>query len=154
MSNIEQRLAELGLTLPEPPTPGGDYVPFHQVGNLLYCSGVIASFNGEMTHQGQVGAEQTIETGFKAAETCALNVLAVIKMAAGTLDAVKRIVYMGGYVNAVSGFDKSPQVINGASAVFANVFGEAGRHARAAVAVAGLPVNSTVEIQVIAELHE
>jgi len=154
MDNIEAKLQSLGLELPNPPSPGGDYVPFKKVGNLLYCSGVISTFNGEMTHQGQVGADQTVETGMKAAEVCALNVLAVIKLAAGSLDAVKQIVFVGGYVNAVAGFDKSPQVINGASGLFAKVLGEVGRHSRAAVAVAGLPVNATVEIQATVELHE
>ncbi len=152
MDIYESKLKELGLELPEPPAPGGDYLPYKQVGNMLYLAGVISTFNGKMTHQGQVGAEQTIESGYKAAEICALNVLSVIKLAAGSLERVKQIVYMGGYVNAVSGFDSPPKVINGASAIFAKVFGEKGKHARAAIAVAGLPVNATVEIQVTVEL--
>lgn len=151
MENFDQKVEELGLKLPVPPTPGGDYVPARQSGNLLYCSGVLSVFDGDLM-EGQVGKDQTIETGFKGAEVCALNVLSVIKATTGSLNSVKQIVYVGGYVNGISGFAESPQVINGASAVFGNVFGEAGKHARAAVAVAGLPKNATVEIQVVVEL--
>jgi enamine deaminase RidA (YjgF/YER057c/UK114 family) len=107
-----------------------------------------------MTHIGQVGRDQTVQTGAESARVCALNTLANIKAAVGTLDAVKRIVFVSGFVNAVAGFADSPAVINGASDLFVQVFGEAGRHARAAVAVAGLPRNATTEIQVVVELRE
>ncbi|HKB91234.1 MAG TPA: RidA family protein [Opitutaceae bacterium] len=150
--SIEAKLAELGLKLPDPPVAGGNYLPFVRTGNLLYLAGTISSFNGQMTHLGQVGKEQTVQTGYESAKTCALNSLANIKAGAGSLDAVKRFVYVGGYVNAVSGFADSPAVINGASDLFVALYGEAGKHARAAVAVAGLPKNSTVEVQVIVEL--
>lgn len=106
-----------------------------------------------MTHVGQVGADQTVESGYESARVCALNALANIKAAVGSLRKIRRIVFVGGYVNAVSGFADSPAVINGASDLFVGALGEAGRHARAAVAVAGLPKNSTVEIQVIAEIE-
>lgn len=149
MSDIESKLEELGLTLPNPPSPGGNYVPHKQVGNLVYLAGVICIQNGELTHAGQVGAEQTIETGYEAAKVCALNALAAIKGAVGSFDKLREIVYMSGYVNAVSGFDSSPLVINGASDLFIKLFGEKGMHARAAVAVAGLPKNATVEIQLV-----
>lgn len=150
--NPEQRLAQLGLTLPAAPAPAGSYVPTVRTGNLLYCAGTICLVNGQMTHVGQVGKEQTVETGRKAAEVCALNTLANIKAAAGSLDQVTRIVFVSGYVNAVDGFADSPAVINGASELFLNVFGEAGKHARAAVAVNGLPRGSTAEVQVVVEL--
>ena len=150
--SIEARLAELGLTLPNPPAVAGSYVPYVRTGSLLYLAGTIASFNGQMTHTGQVGQEQTVATGCEAARICALNTLANIKAATGSLDAVKQFVLVTGFVNAVSGFADSPAVINGASELFGQVFGEAGKHARAAVAAASLPKGTTVEIQVIVEL--
>jgi enamine deaminase RidA (YjgF/YER057c/UK114 family) len=152
--SIDARLADSGLKLPTPPTAAGNYVPTVRSGRMLYCAGTIALLNGEMTHTGQVGREQTVKAGYDAARVCALNTLANIKAAVGSLDAVERIVFVSGFVNAVSGFADSPAVINGASDLFVEVFGEAGRHARAAVAVAGLPRNSTTEILVVAELKE
>jgi enamine deaminase RidA (YjgF/YER057c/UK114 family) len=105
-----------------------------------------------VTHLGQVGKEQTVQTANKSAEICALNTLANIKAAVGSLDQVARIVFVSGFVNAVDGFSESPAVINGASDLFVKIFGEAGKHARAAVAVNGLPRGSTTEIQVVVEL--
>jgi enamine deaminase RidA (YjgF/YER057c/UK114 family) len=150
--SIEARLAELGIKLPSPPAVAGSYVPCVRTGNLLYLAGTISSFNGEMTHTGQVGREQTVQTAYESAKICALNTLANLKAATGSLDSVQQFVLVTGFVNAVSGFADSPAVINGASELFGKVFGEAGRHARAAVAVNGLPKGSTVEIQVIVEL--
>ncbi len=150
--NPEARLAELGLTLPNPPPAAGSYVPTVRTGNLLYCAGTVCVWNGQLTHTGQVGKEQTIETGIKAAEICALNTLANIKAATGSLDQVARVVFVCGFVNAVNGFTDSPAVINGASELFLKVFGDAGKHARAAVAVCGLPRGSTAEVQVVVEL--
>ena len=148
----EAKLAALGLTLPAAPVVAGNYVATVRTGNLLFCAGTIAAFNGQQTHIGQVGKEQTVETGKKAAEICALNTLANIKAAVGSLDQVVRIVMVNGFVNAVDGFADSPAVINGASDLFVKVFGEAGKHARAAVAVNGLPRGSTAEVQVVVEL--
>jgi enamine deaminase RidA (YjgF/YER057c/UK114 family) len=148
MDSIETRLVELGLVLPSAPAPGASYLPFRIHGDTLILSGVISARDGVTTHAGQVGREQTVESGFLAAQVCALNVLAAIKAALGSLDRVREFQYVGGYVNAVAGFDQSPQVINGASDLFVAVYGDRGRHARAAVAVAGLPRNATVEIQV------
>ena len=136
------------MALPPPPSPGGNYVPYRINGNTLVLAGVIAIRDGVVTHAGQVGREQTVEGGYAAAQVCALNTLAAIKGALGRLDRVKEFVYLGGYVNAVAGFGESPQVINGASDLFVKLYGEAGKHARAAIAVAGLPRNATVEIQV------
>lgn len=148
MSSITAKLSALGLTLPAAPTPGGSYVPHRIHGNTLILAGVISSFNGQMTHTGQVGREQTVETAHEAAKICALNVLAAIQGALGSLDRVESFLYVGGYVNAVAAFPDAPAVINGASDLFVELYGEAGRHARAAIAVAGLPKNATVEIQV------
>ena len=150
--NPEAKLAELGLTLPTPPAAAGSYVPTVRTGNLLYCAGTICLLDGKMTHTGQVGKEQTVETGRKAAEICALNTLANIKAAVGSLDQVARIVMLNGFVNAVDGFADSPAVINGASDLLVKIFGDAGKHARAAVATNGLPRGTTVEVQMIVEL--
>ena len=150
--NVEAKLAELGLTLPAPPAAAGSYVPVVRTGNLLYCAGTICALNGQMTHTGQAGREQTVQTAAESARVCALNTLANIKADVGSLDAVRRIVFVSGFVNAVSGFADSPAVINGASDLFVKVFGEAGKHARAAVAVNGLPRGSTTEVQVVVEL--
>ena len=150
----ELKLAELGLSLPTPPAAAGSYVPTVRTGNLLYCAGTICSLAGQMTHTGQVGRERTVPEGAKAAEVCALNTLANIKAAVGSLSKVSRIVFVSGFVNAVDGFTDSPAVINGASDLLVKVFGDAGKHARAAVAVNGLPRGSTAEIQVVVELAD
>lgn len=150
--NPEAKLAELGLALPTPPPAAGSYVPTVRTGNLLYCAGTVCVFNGQMTHTGKVGKEHTVESGYKSAEVCALNTLANIKAAAGSLERVARIVFVSGFVNAIDGFTDSPAVINGASDLFVKVFGDAGKHARAAVAVNGLPRGSTTEVQVVVEL--
>lgn len=149
---IEAKLTELGLQLPQPPAAAGSYVPYIRTGNLLYLAGTVSIYNGKMTHIGQVGQEQTVQTAYESAKICALNTLANIKAATGSLDRVKQFVLVTGFVNAVSGFTESPAVINGASELFGQLYGEAGKHARAAVAAAGLPRGSTVEIQVIVEL--
>jgi enamine deaminase RidA (YjgF/YER057c/UK114 family) len=150
--SIEAKLAELGLTLPNPPAVAGSYVPYVRTGNLLYLAGTISALNGQMTHTGQVGREQTVQTAYKSAEVCALNTLAYIMAAVGSLEQVSRIVFVSGFVNAVDGFTESPAVINGASDLFVKIFGDAGKHARAAVAVNGLPRGSTTEVQVVVEL--
>jgi enamine deaminase RidA (YjgF/YER057c/UK114 family) len=150
--NPEAKLVELGLSLPPPPVVAGSYVPTVRTGNLLYCAGTICFLNGQMTHTGQVGKEQTVQTAYKSAEVCALNTLANIKAALGSLDQVARVVFVTGFVNAVDGFAESPSVINGASDLLVKVFGDAGKHARAAVAVNGLPRGSTTEVQVIVEV--
>jgi enamine deaminase RidA (YjgF/YER057c/UK114 family) len=148
MDAIEAKLAALGLTLPAAPSPGGNYVPHRINGDTLILAGVISARDGAVTHAGQVGKDQTVEAGYEAARVCALNTLAAIKGALGSLERVQEFLYLGGYVNAVAGFDQSPQVINGASDLFVKLYGDAGKHARAAVAVAGLPRNATAEIQV------
>jgi enamine deaminase RidA (YjgF/YER057c/UK114 family) len=154
MTNPESRLAELGLSLPSAPAPVGSYVPTVRTGNLLYCSGTIPFIDGKLTHAGAVGREQTVAAAAKAAEGCALTTLANVKAALGSLERVVRVVFVSGFVNAVDGFTESPAVINGASDLFLKVFGEAGRHARAAVAVNGLPRGATVEIQIVLEVRD
>jgi enamine deaminase RidA (YjgF/YER057c/UK114 family) len=142
----ETLLIQAGYILPTLPTAGGNYLSAKRVGKMLYLAGVISTDDqGVMT--GTVGAERTIEEGYAAARACALTQLAVIKHQTGSLDAVDSIVSVNGYVNAVPGFPDSPKVINGASDLLIVVFGEAGRHVRAAVGVNALPRNATVEVQ-------
>ncbi len=154
MSAIENKLNEMGIALPKPPAPAGNYLPYRRHGNLLVVAGTICMINGQMTHTGKVGESQTVQTGYEAAKVCALNALAIIKDALGSLDNVEQFVSVSGFVNAVAGFSESPAVINGASDLFGNVFGEAGKHARVAMAVAGLPRDSTVEVQVMVAVKE
>jgi enamine deaminase RidA (YjgF/YER057c/UK114 family) len=152
--NPEKKLLELGLKLPSAPAAAGNYLPTVRTGNLLYCAGTLPVIDGQITHTGQAGREHTVQTAYEAARVCALVTLANIKLALGTLDRVGRVVFVNGFVNGVSGFADSPAVINGASDLFVAIFGEAGKHARAAVAVAGLPKNATVEIQVVVEVKD
>jgi enamine deaminase RidA (YjgF/YER057c/UK114 family) len=144
------RLTKLGYTLPAPPKAGGNYVPAKTVGRMVYLAGVISLENGAVI-SGTVGAGRTVEEGYAAARACALTQLAVLKQHLGSLDAVKQIVSVNGYVNALPGFEDSPQVINGASDLFIEIFGDAGRHVRAAVGVAALPKNALVELQMTVE---
>ncbi len=150
----EQKLAQLGLELPAVAAAAGNYLPVVRSGNLLFCAGTLAMRDGQMTHEGQVGREQTVQTGYESARVAALNSLANIKAHVGELSKVKRVVMVNGFVNAVSGFADSPAVINGASDLLVAVLGDAGRHARAAVAVAGLPRNSTSEVQLVVEVAD
>jgi len=154
--NAETKLAELGIKLPAAPPAAGNYVPTVRTGNLVYCAGTLPVAGGQLTHTGQVGAGQTVQTAYEAAKICALATLANLKAALGggsdALDKITRVVFVTGYVNAIAGFADSPAVINGASDLLVAVFGEAGKHARAALAAAGLPRNATVEIQVVVEV--
>jgi len=146
--SAEKRLAALGLVLPAPGVPGGNYVPARQAGGLLFLAGVISSDEGGVL-TGVVGADRSIDEGREAARRCALTQLAAIRQALGSLDRLEQVVSVNGYVNAVAGFPDSPKVINGASDLLVEVFGEAGRHARAAIGVSGLPRNAMVEVQMI-----
>jgi enamine deaminase RidA (YjgF/YER057c/UK114 family) len=148
----EARIKELGIFIPPAPAAAGNYLPALQVGKILHLSGVLCVQNGKMTHTGPAGKAHDVVSAAKGARVCALNALANIRAAAGSLDQVKRLISVTGFVNGVPGFPDSPAVINGASDLFVQVFGDAGRHTRVAVSVSGLPKDSTVEIQVVAEL--
>lgn len=142
----DERLSELGLELPPPPAPGGTYVSAKRVGELLFLAGVISSGPaGVIT--GVVGGGATVADGYAAARACAFTQLAVIRRELGSLDAVAEVVSVNGYVNCAAGFTESPAVINGASDLLVQLFGEAGRHVRAAVGVNALPRAAMVEIQ-------
>lgn len=153
MSQIEQRLQALGYSLPDPPAAAGNYLPFRQSGNQLFLAGVLPLQDGALSHAGAVGADQDEQSGYAAARICALNALANIKAAAGSLDRISKVLLVNGFVNAVPGFSNSPKVINGASDFLVQVLGESGKHARAAVSVSGLPMNATVELQITVELN-
>ncbi len=153
-SAIEKKLPELGITLPAPGTPGGNYVPFVIVGDLAFMSGQVARSEGKMAYAGKVGGALTIEQGQAAARLCALNLLAQLKVACGgNLDRVTRCVRLTGYVNCGPDFNQQPKVINGASDLMVAVFGDRGQHARTAVGVASLPGDSAVEVEGIFQLR-
>lgn len=149
----EERIGALGLTLPQPPGPGGNYVSAKRLGAVLYLSGVISTGpHGVIT--GTAGVDRGIEEGYAAAQACALIQLAVIRRELGSLDRVAEVLTLNGYVNAASGFGDSPAVINGASDLLVNVFGEAGRPVRAALGVSALPRHALVEIQMTVRVKE
>jgi enamine deaminase RidA (YjgF/YER057c/UK114 family) len=145
---IEAKLAELGLTLPEPAAPVASYVPAVEAGGMLYISGQLPFADGQVL-TGKVGDTRTPEDGHKAAQACALMVLAQIKKALGSLDRVERIVKLGVFVASTPDFTAQPKVANGASDLMEAVFGDAGKHARAAVSVPVLPLDATVEIDAV-----
>jgi enamine deaminase RidA (YjgF/YER057c/UK114 family) len=149
-SNIEKRLSEIGVTLPPPGSPAGNYVPYVVVGDLVFMAGQVAREAGKMKYVGKVGSEVSIEDGRAAARLCAVNLLAQLKAACGgDLDRVERCVRLGGFVNSPPDFTEHPKVINGASDLIVEVFGERGQHARTAVGVAALPLDSAVEVEAI-----
>jgi enamine deaminase RidA (YjgF/YER057c/UK114 family) len=149
-SNIEKRLGEIGVTLPPPGAPGGNYVPFVVVGDLVFMAGQVAREAGKMKYTGKVGRDITVENGAAAARLCAVNLLSQLKAACGgDLDRVDRCVRLGGFVNSPPDFLEHPKVINGASDLMVEVFGERGQHARTAVGVAALPMDSAVEVEAV-----
>jgi len=150
---IESRLAELKLNLPEPPAPVASYVPYVVSGNHVFISGQVTMAADGLKYVGTVGKELSLDDGKGAARLCAINVLVQLRMAAGgNLDRVKRCVRLGVFVNAVPGFAQHPEVANGASDLIVDVFGEAGRHSRAAVGAGSLPRNVAVEVEAVFEL--
>ncbi len=150
---IEAKLTSLKIELPNAAAPMANYVPAVRAGNLLFVSGQICQWNGERRFTGKLGAEISLEDGKAAARLCGLNLLAQAKRALdGDLDRIVRVVRLGGFVNAVPGFTDQPQVVNGASDLMVEVFGDAGRHARAAVGVGSLPGGAAVEVDAIFEV--
>ena len=147
---VEQKLTEQGITLPEPRAAMANYVGFVRTGNLLFVSGqVCANAEGKLIATGKLGAGVTVEQGYAAAQGCAVNLLAQIKAALGDLDKVVRVVRLGGFVNSAPDYLDGPKVLNGASDLMSEVFGQAGRHARSAVGVAVLPLGVAVEVDAI-----
>ena len=152
--SAEARIKEIGLALPPPPKPGGNYVPGVRVGNLLFLSGHgPGRVDGVPSARGKVGRDLSIEDGYKVAREVGINLLGTAKAIVGSLDKVKRVVKVLGMVNSAEGFGDQPKVINGFSDLMVEVFGENGRHARSAVGMAELPSGIPVEIEMILEVE-
>jgi enamine deaminase RidA (YjgF/YER057c/UK114 family) len=150
---IDARLHELGIKLPKASSPAANYVPYVVSGNLLFVAGQITLWNGEIQYKGKLGRDLEVEDGYKAARICALNLLAQARAACGgDLDQIRRCVKVCGFVNAVPDFTGHPEVINGASDLLVEVFGDAGRHARIAVGAGSLPRNVAVEVDGLFEI--
>jgi enamine deaminase RidA (YjgF/YER057c/UK114 family) len=149
---VDARLEALKIDLPVAAKPVANFVPCVRVGDLLFVSGQVTSWNGEIRHRGKVGREVSVEEARTAARLCALNVLAQAKSFLGTLDRIRRVVQIQGFVNAVPEFTDHPAVINGASDLFVELFGDAGRHARFAVGAGSLPFNVAVEVAAVLEV--
>ena len=147
--NIDARLAELGLTLPQPAAPVAAYVPAVQIGGMLHVSGQISFAEDGSLIKGRLGDDMDVAAGMAAAKRCGVMLLAQLKAALGSLDRVERVVKLGVFVNSNPGFIDQPKVANGASELMVDVFGEAGRHARSAVGVAALPLGVAVEVDAI-----
>ena len=150
---IEEQLKKLEVTLPIPPTPAGSYVPAIKTGNLLFISGQIPMEDGKVIFTGKV-TNDNMETAKKSAKMCAINLLAQMKRELGSLDKVTKIVRISGFVNSDPDFYQHPKIINAASDLFFEIFGDKGKHSRIAVGVACLPLNSMTEIDAIIEFSE
>tara|TARA_B100000925_G_scaffold226836_2_gene175305 strand:- start:3269 stop:3736 length:468 start_codon:yes stop_codon:yes gene_type:complete len=154
MSKIASRIKELGIELPNAASPAANYIPFVLSGNQVVISGQIPFWNGELVGLGKLGSNLTVEEGGKIARICGLNLLAQLQVASGgDLDRVSRVVKLGGFVNCIDTFTDQPEVINGASDLMVEVFGDKGRHARFAVGVGSLPRGVAVEVDGVFELH-
>lgn len=152
-SKIEARLKDLNLVLPSPPAPVASYVPYVVTGSLVFISGQVTLTESGLKYVGIVGQDLTLDDGKAAARICAINVIAQLKAACGgDLDRVKRCVKLGVFVNAIAGFGQQPEIANGASDLIVDVFGDAGRHARAAVGAGSLPRNVAVEVEAVFEI--
>jgi enamine deaminase RidA (YjgF/YER057c/UK114 family) len=150
---IEEKIESLGIKLPSPPTPAGSYVAVVKTGNLLFISGQIPMVDGKLLYTGKV-TDENLETAQKSAKTCAINILAQLKRELGDFEKVSKIVRLSGFVNSDPEFSQHPKVINAASDLLHEIFGEKGIHSRIAVGVANLPLNSMTEIDAIVEVAE
>lgn len=150
--SFEKRIQELGLVIPPTPRPVANYVPAVQTGKLIFASGQTPIVNGKLTIQGKLGREVSVEEGQQAARVALLNCLSAVRSVTGSLDVITRIVKLNGSVASAEGFGAQPQVINGASLLLEEIFGEAGKHARAALGLAELPGGAPVEIELIVEV--
>ena len=149
---IEERLKELGIVIPTAPKPAGSYIPVTVSGKLAFISGQIPIKDGKVVYHGKIGDTQTIEEAQKASKLCIINGLAQIRAYCNTLDNVEKIIKISGFVNSVQDFTEHPKVINAASDLLVEIFGEKGKHSRIAIGVSSLPLNATVEIDMLVEL--
>ena len=153
MSKVEEKLGEMGYTLPSPPTPGGNYIPGYKAGNLVFLAGVTSRRADGTRIVGKIGRDLTVEQGYEAARVCALNSLANLKGIIGNLDNVVHFVKVLGMVNADPEFGETPAVMNGYSDLLVEAFGERGRHGRSAVGMGTLPGGMAVEVEAIVEIE-
>ncbi|MFW6269561.1 MAG: RidA family protein [Bacillota bacterium] len=150
---IEKRIKEMGIKLPKTPEPVAEYIPAKQSGKLIFCSGQgPVKENGKFLYTGKVGGEVSKEEGYEAARLCGLNALAAVKSVTGSLDKIQKIVKLRGFVNSTSDFIDQPQVVNGASELMVEIFGEKGKHARSALGTSVLPDDIPVELEMIVEI--
>jgi enamine deaminase RidA (YjgF/YER057c/UK114 family) len=153
VGQVDGKLKEIGLNLPEIPKPVAAYIPAKQSGKLVFTAGQLPMVNGELVSKGLLGQDVDVEEANNAARICTLNALAAIKGVIGDLDRIKQIVRVVGYVASVPTFTQQPAVVNGASELLLEVFGEVGKHARSAVGMAVLPLNASVEIELTVEIE-
>jgi enamine deaminase RidA (YjgF/YER057c/UK114 family) len=153
--NIEERLVQSGITLPEPPRPVANYIPAKLVGKLLFVSGQLCLDNGKLRddHIGKIGRNISVDEAVSAAKLCAINVLAQAKAILGDLNRIKSCVRLGGYINVAEGFTALPPIMNGASDLMVEILGEAGKHTRTTIGVAELPMGAAVEVEAIFEVE-
>ena len=149
---IEEKLKELGIEIPTPPNPAGSYIPVVTTGNLAFVSGQIPMKDGKVVFEGKVPENQSVESARDAAKICIINGLAQLKASLGSLDKITKFVRISGFVNSNPNFAEQPKVINAASDLLVEIFGDMAKHSRIAVGVANLPLNSTVEIDMIVEV--
>ncbi len=149
---IDEKLKSLNIILPNAPKPAGSYIPVVISNNIVYVSGQIPVKEGKVVFSGKVPTQQSIEEAGKAAKLCAINALAQLKASLGNLDKINKIIRVSGFVNSTPEFDQQPTIINSASDLLFNIFGEKGKHTRIAVGVASLPLESTVELDMIVEI--
>lgn len=151
MTTPEQRAAELGIVIPAPPEPKGGYVPAHRIGDLVYTAGMSAIQDGVRRYVGRVGDEISLEDAYRSARGACLNCLGAVRSVTGSLDRIAAIVRVTGFVRSAPGFDRQPAVLDGASDLLAELFGERGRHVRSALGVSELPFGISVEVELIVQ---
>ncbi len=150
--SVEEKVRELGFEVPPAPKPAGAYVPCVVTGNLCFTAGQTGTVDGKLVYSGKLGAEVSLEDGYKSAQIAILNCVSELRWALGNLDRVKRIVKVTGFVASAPGFGQQPKVVNGASELLESIFGERGKHARSAVGVAELPFGAPVEVEMVVEI--
>ena len=150
---IEEKIKELGFEIPQPPKPLAAYIPAFQIGDMVYTSGQVPIQNGELKYAGKIGEDLTVEQGQKAAEICVLNGLSAIKSLVNDLEKIEQIIKLTVFINSAKGFTDQPKVANGASELLVQIFGEAGKHARSAVGVNELPIDASIEIEMIVKVR-
>ena len=151
---IEKKMKELGLILPEAPEPVAEYIPAKKIGNLVFTSGQGPVKDGNFIHVGKVGGKVSLEEGYESAKMCAINCLAAIKSVIGSLDEIDEVVKIKGYVNSTPDFYRQPEVVNGASELIVKIFGEKGKHTRSALGTSVLPGNIPVELEMTVKVKE